>query len=654
LTWTDPEEGDLATIQVTWTPGGDTAQSVNPGEQSFAATGLSNGTEYEFSVVAVDDAEQSSTAATITATPLPPVDAPTFSQPGGDYEGSLDVTMSVSEQAATVYYTTDGSEPTEASTEYSGPAIALGPGTTTLRARAFAPGKSPSAISEAVYKVFDVQIVTTSTYGAPGSFTAALANVQDPGIIRFDGDYTIVLPGGGTPGWEISSEVIIDGTTNAVTIGGGNGVERLFDVTIPTSVTFRNLTLEDGSPPFAGSFGGAVRVAGGASLEVDNVSFVTNTALGGGGAIYLGPGASGTIKNSSFTGGYTGERGGAIFAEGGVTLVVRDSTFEANQATSMLSNVVAGGAIAIRGTDATVRIADSTFTSNIADKWAGAISVTNGAEARIVRSDFLQNRAGLADDDTGLYGGGALNVASDSTAIIAGSYFERNEASSGLGYTTRVGGAIRNQGSLIAYGNRFNGNLAENTGAAIYSGDNAGRMWISSSSFVGNESISTPSTAAAVHAGSADNDIRHSSFADNVSTNATGAIQVPNTANIAYVYWSAFKGGSFDPDDFGVVTGVVATNTPSDPGVTDADPLYTTDPSPGADGSYDGTNDDYGDLRPDTGSPLLGGGNVTFLFQDTLDVDKDGNTSHSEPRDASGTTARVIDSIEIGAWEGAN
>ena len=62
---------------------------------------------------------------------------------------STNVTLSCETTGATIYYTTDGSSPTDSGTAYSGP-IALS-ATTTIKARAYATGKGPSAIVSATY-----------------------------------------------------------------------------------------------------------------------------------------------------------------------------------------------------------------------------------------------------------------------------------------------------------------------------------------------------------------------------------------------------------------------------------------------------------------------------------------------------------------------
>ena len=76
---------------------------------------------------------------------------PTFSPAGGDYDTSQTVTLSDATSGATIYYTTNGSTPTTASTRYTS-AISV-TATETVEAIATASGYKQSGVSSAVYTI---------------------------------------------------------------------------------------------------------------------------------------------------------------------------------------------------------------------------------------------------------------------------------------------------------------------------------------------------------------------------------------------------------------------------------------------------------------------------------------------------------------------
>ena len=81
------------------------------------------------------------------------VATPTFSVDGGTYTKAQSVELSCETDGATIYYTLDGSEPTESSTEYTS-AIAVAT-TTTIKAKAFKGGEA-SGVATATYTILPV------------------------------------------------------------------------------------------------------------------------------------------------------------------------------------------------------------------------------------------------------------------------------------------------------------------------------------------------------------------------------------------------------------------------------------------------------------------------------------------------------------------
>jgi photosystem II stability/assembly factor-like uncharacterized protein len=76
---------------------------------------------------------------------------PSFSPPGGSYLIPQQVSLADASPGTTIYYTTNGSTPTIASTQYTGPISVVR--TTTIRAIAVAAGWSQSPVADATYTI---------------------------------------------------------------------------------------------------------------------------------------------------------------------------------------------------------------------------------------------------------------------------------------------------------------------------------------------------------------------------------------------------------------------------------------------------------------------------------------------------------------------
>src|SRR5207249_8708058 len=92
-----------------------------------------------------------SSVASATYTISQAVAPPSFNPAGGSFVGSVTVTMSTTTSGATIYYTTDGSTPTTASSVYTVPVPLTT--TTTLRAMAAASGMTNSSVTSATYTI---------------------------------------------------------------------------------------------------------------------------------------------------------------------------------------------------------------------------------------------------------------------------------------------------------------------------------------------------------------------------------------------------------------------------------------------------------------------------------------------------------------------
>ncbi len=82
----------------------------------------------------------------------PSVDTPLFNLQAGTYTSQQRVTISCSTVGAVIRYTTNGQEPDVSSTVYNEPVLITQ--TTTLKAKAFKTGLTPSALQSAVYRIW--------------------------------------------------------------------------------------------------------------------------------------------------------------------------------------------------------------------------------------------------------------------------------------------------------------------------------------------------------------------------------------------------------------------------------------------------------------------------------------------------------------------
>jgi glucosylceramidase len=115
-----------------------------------------------------------SNVATATYTVNLPVAAtPTFSPAPGTYTAAQSVTLSDTTTGASIYYTTNGSTPTTASTLYSSSTPIAVSSTTTINAIAVASGFANSAVATGTYTI-NIPVAATPTFSpAPGTFSSA-------------------------------------------------------------------------------------------------------------------------------------------------------------------------------------------------------------------------------------------------------------------------------------------------------------------------------------------------------------------------------------------------------------------------------------------------------------------------------------------------
>jgi len=132
----------------------------------------------------------------------PPAATPTFSVAPGTYTTAQPVTINDATSGATIYYTTNGTTPTTASTVYNGPiTIAV---TETVEAIAIASEYSSSAVASAAYVI------------TPGFTIAGTAVSVEPGAITSNTSTITMTPVGGFTGSVLLTAVLTSSPANAV------------------------------------------------------------------------------------------------------------------------------------------------------------------------------------------------------------------------------------------------------------------------------------------------------------------------------------------------------------------------------------------------------------------------------------------------------
>ena len=559
---------------------------------------------------------------------------PVISPDPGTQYADFEVVLSTTTPGASIYYTTDGSDPDPgdlggSTSLYGEPIPVTGDGTAlTVKALAGGPYFLESPVVEASYTIDYPVMVTTEDPTGPGSINAVLAAAPDGSVVTFaPGVTTIVatetLPEGPAPTWsDLSKSITIDGEDNGVVLDAA-GFGRHFTIRGGHTLTLKNLTLKgglgrktDGSPTAGGSVYAYI-----GHLIIENVTFVDNV----------------TTKSSS-----EGASAGAV---------------EINAA----------------GTsgDATAVIRDSLFENNAAGRHGGAITVINRGRATIENVTFRGNTAGHLDENVE-YGGGAIYTESGSPAWISDSHFEDNGVTTAL---RAVGGAIAIRGWMQVTNSTFVRNYAKLGGGAIYAWQPAG-LQLHGGSFHGNfaeNNGGAVSSISDIANGDPNMRIASSVFVGNrVSGSGAGALWLASTSHVSAATFSDNVSPAGNQDIYiskgeGVTNSIIMNDTVRSgtwvrSSVSDADisgfgadntqatVTFTEAPDP-VDGSWGTEADNYGDLTPVAGSVSIDAGTSSLLITDFWDLDEDADTDEAVPFDILGNPRQVGDSLDMGAYE---
>ncbi len=441
------------------------------------------------------------------------------------------------------------------------------------------------------------------------------------------------------------------------------GTGSVFTVDIPSgSVTFENLTIQNGQNLGSGNNGGAINMLDGDALNVIGCELIDNRAHVGG-AIYAVD-CNLTIENSSFTGNISDNFGGAVRSSGapGQLVSITGSTFTDNDAIN--GN---GGALDHAGSGASVVIADSTFSENTCTITGAAVFITLANEVTVTNTDFLDNISiGTATQDTG-----GLYVNAVGYAFVEDCDFERNlcaGSGGGIRFNNTAGdivdcrfianeasngGAIQVVGSSARaniYNSTFDGNSARRPGNDSASG--AGAIMVNASGianvynslFINNTAITGGAISSAT-----DGEARvyNSTFCNNDADSIGGALRRLNTDAIVFANSCIFFGnlptnsqiaingvGDNDEVNYSLVEGGF---TGPGTGNIDGNPMFVSAPS----GDYS--------LMP--GSPCIDAGSSDRYIGGPLS-DLAGNDRGQDDPDTADSGEAIIGAvIDMGAFE---
>jgi hypothetical protein len=168
-----PPAGTYTTIQTvslsTTTPGAAIYYTLDGSTPTIASTrytsSLTVGVSETIRALAVATQYLNGASSAAYTINLPQAAAPTFSPGGASFVNPTPVTISSATAGASIYYTTDGSTPTTASTLYTGPVTVPYTLSETLSAIATTLGDSPSSVSSAAYEVLGTGPLMTDIAG---------------------------------------------------------------------------------------------------------------------------------------------------------------------------------------------------------------------------------------------------------------------------------------------------------------------------------------------------------------------------------------------------------------------------------------------------------------------------------------------------------
>jgi VCBS repeat-containing protein len=260
------------------------------------------------------------------------------------------------------------------------------------------------------------------------------------------------------------------------------------------------------------------------------------------------------------------------------------------------------------------------------------------------------------DNTASDYGGGIYNYFSSLT--LTNVTFTNNQSG-------QFGGGLHNyEGNLSLTNVIFKGNIAIDSGGGLYNANTEGNSTsLMNVEFIGNLTIGrgggmanmdssstltnvTFSGNKASYGGGLYNSYRQSPTIVNVilwgnTADKSGPQIYNNESSAPYIQHSNIEGGC----------SAIPGNDCSGGGNIDGDPLFTRNPHPGPDGAWGSADDDYGDLRPMSGSPVIDAGDNTAPGLAVITTDLGGNPRFYNVPEIPDSGVGPPPVIDMGAYE---
>jgi|GEM_PF-1223043 len=208
----------------------------------------------------------------------PMVTIPVANPAAGNYASAQSVTLSTTTNDANIYYTLDGSEPTQVSTRYTS-AISIST-TTTLKAKAYKTGMSPSNVLIATYTIgTQTQVATPVAAPAAGNYTSAqsitLSTTTSGASIYYTTNGTIPT----TSSTLYSSAISISTTTTLKAIAVKSGMNNSAVMTALYTITIPGTVATPVAAPAAGSYTSAQNVTLSTTTSGASIYYTTNGTI---------------------------------------------------------------------------------------------------------------------------------------------------------------------------------------------------------------------------------------------------------------------------------------------------------------------------------------------------------------------------------------